>query len=71
MEAIYKFRGENMTDAHRRMAMIPEGSGLIEYTEGRPPQLQFHKSLFFREFREIFENTIFRHRGKVSGQHRL
>ena len=30
MEAIYKFRGKNITDAHRRMAMIPEGSELIE-----------------------------------------
>ena len=47
MEAIYKFRGENMTDAHRRMAMIPEGSELIEYTEGRPPQLQFHNIFIF------------------------
>ena len=36
-----------MTDAHRRMAMIPEGSELIEYAEGRPPQLQFHNIFIF------------------------
>jgi len=47
MEAIYKYRGEKMTDAHRRMAMIPEGSELIEYAEGRPPQLQFHNIFIF------------------------
>ena len=47
MEAIFKYRGENMTDAHRRMAMIPEGSELIEYAEGRPPQLQFHNIFIF------------------------
>ena len=47
MEAIYKYRGENVTDAHRRMAMIPEGSELIEYAEGRPPQLQFRNIFIF------------------------
>ncbi len=47
MEAIYSYRGENMTDAHRRMAMIPEGSELIEYKKGRPPQLQFHNIFIF------------------------
>ncbi len=47
MEAIYKYRGEKMTDAHRRMAMIPEGSELIEYAEDRPPQLQFHNIFIF------------------------
>ena len=47
MEAIYNYRGENMTDAHRRMAMIPEGSELIEYNEGRPPQLKFHNIFIF------------------------
>ena len=47
MEAIYKYRGKNMTAAHRRMAMIPEGSELIEYAEGRPPQLQFHNIFIF------------------------
>ena len=36
-----------MTDAHRRMAMIPKGSELIEYAEGRPPQLQFHNIFIF------------------------
>lgn len=47
IQAIYKYRGDKMTDAHRRMAMIPEGSELIEYTEGRPPQLQFHNIFIF------------------------
>ena len=47
MEAIYKYRGDKLTDAHRRMAMIPEGSELIEYKEGRPPQLQFQNIFIF------------------------
>ena len=63
MEAIYKFRGKNMTDAHRRMAMIPEGSELIEYTEGRPPQLQFHNIFIFPGIPEFLKNTIFWNQG--------
>ncbi|MBS1256148.1 MAG: CinA-like protein [Deltaproteobacteria bacterium] len=47
MEAIYKYRGDKMTDAHRRMAMIPEGSELIEYAEGRPPQLRSQNIFIF------------------------
>ena len=41
-----------MTAAHRRMAMIPEGSELIEYAEGRGPQLQF---------RNIFVSVSYTH----------
>ena len=47
MEAINNYHGDKMTDAHRRMAMIPEGSQLIEYAEGRGPQLQFRNIFVF------------------------
>lgn len=47
MQAIHNYHGDNMTAAHRRMAMIPEGSELIEYAEGRGPQLQFHNIFVF------------------------
>ena len=36
-----------MTAAHRSMAMIPKGSELIEYAEGRGPQLQFRNVFVF------------------------
>ncbi len=58
MEAIYKYRGENMTDAHRRMAMIPKGSELIEYAEGRPPQLQFHNIFIFPGIPEFLKSRF-------------
>ena len=47
MEAIHNYHGVKMTAAHRRMAMIPEGSELIEYAEGRGPQLQFRNIFVF------------------------
>ena len=47
IKLIRKFHGEKMTDAHRRMAMIPIGSELIESLEGRPPQLQFRNIFIF------------------------
>ena len=47
MQAIYSYHGEKMTSAHRRMAMIPIGSELIDYAEGRAPQLQFHNIFVF------------------------
>ena len=47
IQAIQNFHGDKMTAAHRRMAMIPEGSELIEYAEGRGTQLQFHNIFVF------------------------
>jgi len=44
---IENFHGKNTTNAHRRMAMIPKGSKLIETLEGRPPQLQFRNIFIF------------------------
>ena len=39
IKIIQSFHGKNMTDAHKRMAMIPEGSKLLETLKGRLPQL--------------------------------
>ncbi|MCH2270140.1 MAG: competence/damage-inducible protein A [SAR324 cluster bacterium] len=47
MKVIRNYHGDKMTSAHRRMAMIPEGSELIEYAEGRGPQLQFRNIFVF------------------------
>jgi molybdenum cofactor synthesis domain-containing protein len=47
MKAIQNYHGDKMTAAHRRMAMIPEGSELIEYAEGRGPQLKFRNIFVF------------------------
>ena len=47
MKAIQNYRGEKITAAHCRMAMIPEGSELIEYAEGRSPQLKFRNIFVF------------------------
>ena len=47
MKAIQNYHGDKMTTAHRRMAMIPEGSELIEYAEGRGPQLKFRNIFVF------------------------
>jgi molybdopterin-biosynthesis enzyme MoeA-like protein len=47
MKAIQNYHGDKMTAAHRRMAMIPEGSELIEYAEGRSPQLKFRNIFVF------------------------
>ena len=47
MKAIRNYHGAKMTAAHRRMAMIPEGSELIEYAEDRGPQLQFRNIFVF------------------------
>ena len=47
IKIIEGFHGKNMTDAHKRMAMIPEGSKLIETLKGRPPQLQFKNIFIF------------------------
>jgi len=68
MEIIKRYHGKNMTDAHKRMAMIPKGSELIETLEKRAPQLQF-KNIFifpgipeylksrFSNIKEIFRTT--------------
>ncbi len=47
IKAIQNYHGDKMTAAHRRMAMIPEGSELIVYAEGRGPQLQFRNIFVF------------------------
>ena len=47
IKAIRNYHGDKMTAAHRRMAMIPEGSELIVYAEGRGPQLQFRNIFVF------------------------
>ena len=47
IKAIRNYHGDKMTAAHRRMAMIPEGSELIVYAEGRGPQLQFGNIFVF------------------------
>ena len=47
IQIIENFHGKNMTEAHRRMAMIPKGSKLIETLEGRPPQIQFRNIFIF------------------------
>jgi len=47
LKAIRNYHGAKMTKAHHRMAMIPLGSELIEYAEGRSPQLQFRNIFVF------------------------
>ena len=47
LKVIRNYHGAKMTKAHHRMAMIPLGSELIEYAEGRSPQLQFRNIFVF------------------------
>ncbi|MBC8259170.1 MAG: competence/damage-inducible protein A [SAR324 cluster bacterium] len=47
IEAIKNYHGKSMTTAHRRMAMIPVGSELLEFAEGRATQLQFQNIFVF------------------------
>jgi len=59
IEAIHNFHGESMTNAHRKMAMIPEGSQLVEYAKGRVPQLQFHNIFVFPGIPELLKSRFF------------
>ena len=49
-----------MTDAHRRMAMIPKGAKLIETLEGRPPQLQFKNIFIFPGIPEFLKSRFYK-----------
>ena len=58
IEIIKSYHGNNMTDAHRRMAMIPKGAKLIETLEGRPPQLQFKNIFIFPGIPEFLKSRF-------------
>ncbi len=58
IKIIKDFHGENMTEAHRRMAMIPEGSVLVETLKGRPPQLQFRNIFIFPGIPEFLKSRF-------------
>ena len=58
IKIIEGFHGKNMTDAHKRMAMIPEGSKLIETLKGRPPQLQFKNIFIFPGIPEFLKSRF-------------
>ena len=58
IEIIKSYHGKNMTDAHRRMAMIPKGAKLIETLEGRPPQLQFKNIFIFPGIPEFLKSRF-------------
>ena len=58
IEAIHNYHGKSMTNAHRKMAMIPEGSELVEYAKGRAPQLQFHNIFVFPGIPELLKSRF-------------
>ena len=58
IEIIKSYHGNNMTDAHRRMALIPKGSKLIKTLEGRPPQLQFKNIFIFPGIPEFLKSRF-------------
>ena len=58
MEIIKNYHGNNMTNAHRRMAMIPKGAKLIKTLEGRPPQLQFKNIFIFPGIPEFLKSRF-------------
>ena len=58
IEAIYNYRGKSITNAHRKMAMIPEGSELIEYAKDRAPQLQFQNIFVFPGIPELLKSRF-------------
>ena len=58
IKIIQSFHGKNMTDAHKRMAMIPEGSKLIETLKGRLPQLQFKNIFIFPGIPEFLKSRF-------------
>jgi len=58
IKIIKSYHGKNMTDAHRRMAMIPKGAKLIETLEGRPPQLQFKNIFIFPGIPEFLKSRF-------------
>ena len=47
-----------MTNAHRKMAMIPEGSELVEYAKGRATQLKFHNIYVFPGIPELLKSRF-------------
>tara|TARA_Y100001970_G_C14214121_1_gene848655 strand:- start:948 stop:1670 length:723 start_codon:yes stop_codon:yes gene_type:complete len=58
IKIIQSFHGKNMTDAHKRMAMIPEGSKLLETLKGRLPQLQFKNIFIFPGIPEFLKSRF-------------